>query len=100
MKCVKTFALTLLVSVLATTAHAGVGKLSRFQCGIHFGGTSKIHKEYSESKQNRRFGTKRVVRLIDSTESGVTTFTAATSKPTERGRMPPAFTFAKVRCSW
>jgi hypothetical protein len=104
MKCVKRFALTLLVSVMATTAYAGGGKRSLFHCGLQLGGTTngttKVHKAYSAPKKNQGYGTNQVVKSIDSNGPGVTTFTGFTSNHIGRRRMPSTLTFAKVGCSW
>ena len=102
MNFVKTFALVLLLAVLATPAHAGsvFSKLPLFQCGFHFGSAGKIQSEDSRSKKRKNFGSERVVKTIDSTQTGVANFTTAPSKPAGSGRLPPAFTLAKFRCSW
>lgn len=97
---VKRFVLTLLVYVMATTAHAGGLKLPFMQCGLQLGGMTKVQKAYSEPKNSRQFGTQQVDKSIHSNEFGVNTFTTATSKPAGRRRLPPTFKLAKVRCSW
>ena len=102
MNFVRTFTLVLLLAVLATPAHAGsvFSKLPLFQCGVHFGGTGRAPKEDSRSKKRKGFGSKQVVKFLDSTQTGVAYFNTAPSKPASSGRLPPAFTFAKFGCSW
>jgi hypothetical protein len=102
MNFVKTVTLVLLLSVLATPAHAGsvFSKLPLFQCGLHFGSAGKIQKEDSRSNKQKSFASKRVVKFVDSTQTGVAYFTTAPSKPAGSGRLPPTVTFAKFRCSW
>ena len=100
MKRMKIFALTLLISVIATTAHAGGGKFSLFQCGLQLGGTTRVHKAYSAPRKNEKYSINQVVKSIESNGPLVTTFTEARVKNIGRLRMPPAFTVAKVGCSW
>jgi len=100
MKYVKAFTLTMLFSVMATTAHADGIKLSLFQCGLKLGATTRVHKENSESKNNREYGTNKAFKSIDSSRFGVANFTGAPPKETGRRRLPPAFTLARVGCSW
>jgi hypothetical protein len=100
MKYINRSALTLLLSVMATTAHAGGGKLSLLRCGLQLGGTTTVHKAYSAPKKNQGYGTNQVVKSIDSNGPGVTTFTGATLNHTGRRRMHPTVTLAKVGCSW
>lgn len=100
MRCAKSFALILLVSVMATSAHAGGGKLGLFQCGLQLGGATKVHKAYSAPNKNKGHAARQVIKSIESKGPAVTNFTPVTSKHNGRMRMPPAFTLAKVGCSW
>ena len=100
MKCVRRVAFTLLVSVMATTAHAGAPKLSLFNCGVQFGGNTKIQKAYPAPKKDRGYGADQTVKSIESKKTGVATFIGARSNEIGRRRLPPAFTVARVGCSW
>ena len=103
----KRFALTLLVSLMVTSAHAGDDKFSLFRCGLQFGDSTKVSKAYTATNvtnvtnKKQRFDTnQRVGRSIVSIGPDVTNFKIATSNDTAHGRIPRTFTFAKFVCSW
>lgn len=100
MKCVKTFVLTVLVSIMATTAHASGGKFFFLECGLQLGGISRIQKTSSRPTKKQEPGSKQVSRSIVITGPALHSFTGAQSNLTGRRRMAPAFTVAKFGCSW
>lgn len=100
MKCIKRILPALLVSVMATTAHAGDGGFSLFHCGLQWGGTAKSFGPDSAAKKSRQYKPGKQPRSIVANGASVTTFTDVKTKDIGRLRMPPKVTFAKIGCSW
>jgi hypothetical protein len=100
MKYVNVFVLTLLLSVVATSAHAGAGKVSLFRCGLQLGGTTVDYKTDTGSRKNKGYATNTRASTARSNGPRVTNFTTALAKDNGRLRMPPALTLAKFACSW
>ena len=100
MKYVNVFVLTLLLSVVATSAHAGAGKISLFRCGLQLGGTTVDYKTDPSRRKNQGYAANKRVRAARSNDPRVTHFTTALAKDNGRLRMPPALTLAKFACSW
>ena len=99
MTYVKGLALTLLISAMAGTAHAGESWLFPFHCGLQLGGSATFQKSYSEPTRKRVSAKNRAVKSIVASGPGVAAFTGAKPNNIGRRRMPPTFTLAKIGCS-
>ena len=100
MNCVKRIALTLLISVLTTTAHAGGSDFALFSCGVKIGNTKKVQAAKPPPKEKQTSQASQAFRSTVARGPEVFTFTEATQKKIGQRRMPPVFTFAKVGCTW
>jgi hypothetical protein len=100
MKYITTFLLTAVLSVMAATSHASNGKFSLLECGLQLGGISKTHEPSSKPDKKQERSNKQVSRSIVITGPALYSFTGAQSNITGRRRMAPAFTVAKLGCSW
>ena len=100
MNCVKRIALTLLVSVLATTAHAAGSDFAFLSCGLKIGNTKKVQAAKPPPKEKQTYLAGQTFRSIGSRGPEVFTFTEATQRKVGQRRMARVFTFAKVGCTW
>jgi len=100
MKRVKNIALTLLISVMAATAHAGEGELSLFSYGFNVGDSKKVQKLTPPPREQQEYATRTLFTAADASEPVVFAFTEATPKKTGQRRLPRVFTFLKVGYSW
>ena len=100
MNCVKRIALTLLISVLATTAHAAGSDFAFFNCSLKIGNTKKVQTAKPPPKEKQTYQASQTFRSIVARGPEVFTFTEATQRKTGQRRMARVFTFAKVECSW
>ncbi|MEH6570763.1 MAG: hypothetical protein V7709_16910 [Halioglobus sp.] len=96
----KLFALAVLMSVLATSAHAGSGKLSLLHCGLQLGDSSKLQRTYTAPRSQQVYGNNQVVKSIEVNVPTLAAFTGAKSSSAGRRRLPPTYTLARFVCSW
>jgi hypothetical protein len=100
MNCVKRIALTVLISVLATKAHAAGSDFALFSCGLKIGNTKKIEAAKPPPKKKQTYQASQTFGSTVARGPEAFTSTEATQRKTGQRRMARAFTFAKVECSW
>jgi len=100
MNCVKSIALTLLISVMATTAHAAGSHFAFFSCGLKIGNTKKVQQAKPPPKEKQTYRASQTFRSTLARRPEVFTFTEETQRKTGQRRMARVFTFAKFGCSW
>ena len=100
MNCVKKIALTLLISVLATTAHAAGRDFAFFSCGLKIGNMKKVQTAKPPPREKQTYQARQSFSTIVARGPEVFTFTEATQRKTGQRRMARVFTFAKVKCFW
>jgi hypothetical protein len=67
----KKLVLTFAISVFATTAYAGPGKVSVLHCGVKAGDADMTYKAISISKKSKGHGRKHIVGSVSSVGTGV-----------------------------
>jgi len=67
----KKLVLTLAISVIASTAYAGGGKVSILHCGVADGDTDMTYKAISISKKSKGHGRNHVVGAVSSVGTGI-----------------------------
>ena len=96
----KIFTFTVLLFVLANSAHAGIGKLSPLRCGLQLGDTSKLQRAYTAPRSHQVYGNNPVTKSIEVNVPTLATVTGTTAGSKVRRRLPPTYTLARFVCSW
>ena len=100
MNCVKRAALTLLISVLATTAHAAGSDFAFVSCGLKIGNTKKVQAVKPPPREKQSYQANETFRAFVARGPEALTFTEATQRKTGQRRLARVFTFAKFGCTW
>ena len=95
----KKYALSLVLSLMVTSAHAGAGRPSLLQCGIELAGTKMIYLSSAKSGKKEEKDKARRFESFRSESHAVTAAMRIQSKSTGR-QMPRPFTVARFGCSW
>lgn len=96
----RNLALTLVISAMAATAHAGGDRVSSLQCGINMGGKSLTYKTSSEAKNRRDNRMDHVAGAVQAETVRFATASTATTPVKREVRLPSKITVAIIGCSW